>query len=85
MTEVEVLRRWQGSSVNPLEKCGVPDALAKELEAMNPPCVRILRTKVAPTEGIGKDGAIGSDASVNTVDRLCALIEDLLESGRKKN
>ncbi len=78
ITEVEVLQRWRGSPVNALERCGIPDALAKELAGMNPPAVRIIREHVPPTEGIGKNGQIGGDAPVNQIDVMCTLVRELV-------
>lgn len=79
ITEVEVITRWRGSPVNPLERCGIPDDLATELAAMNPPVVRIIRRNVPPTAGIGLGGKIGGDAPVNQTELLLSLVKELVE------
>jgi len=84
--EVEVLRRWRGSPVNgigpngePGEKCGIPEELAKNLAALDPPAVRILRHDVPPTEGISTDGVIGGDAQLTRGDALIELVTELVQ------
>jgi hypothetical protein len=84
MTEVEVLRRWQGSTVNPLEKCGVPDALADQLAALDPPAVKILRRNVPATEGIGADPWHGAGNNA-LYELITVLIEEVRAGRHKKN
>lgn len=86
LTEVEVIRRWKGSAVNPLEKCGIPDALADELasipESLGGPAVKIIRRNVPRTEGIDADGVIGGDARRTRSDALIELVTELLQEMR---
>jgi len=90
VTEVEVLRRWQGSAVQPQEKCGIPQALAEQLANLDPPAVRIIRHNVPATEGIDKEGVIGGDATRTRGDALIELVGELVQElrlarGPKKN
>ena len=77
MTEVEVIRRWRGSSVNPLERCGIPDELADELASIpddkGGPAVRILRRNVPETAGLGG----GEHGNVNHLRQALDRIEEL--------